>query len=662
MLKHKPRLIAGVSLAALAVAAPFAASTFAEQAIRAEIAALPGASVERVHVAALSGTVTVDGLRIGAMHTKRISWTQPLAGFAVPALAQAGSYSIDNVTWTLNPVTIEIPSIKLTGASFSKDEIAKIFAVDAGMPQRLKGLHAQSASVPSIKFSFAVPDVQTMSYELKDITADRIEAGRIAKFTIAGGSFTAKDKNITQSGTIGRSEVTGLDLAQGARVYFDTARPGEKPATLYESYVSDGMTQTISGMVPVDMQYGKMQMSAFRARPLNGKSVSALVAEGIAAAAASKDGKGGKALEKEMMPKFFASFSDAIEAFEDDGMSIENIRFSVGDKAKPTASGSIKLIKGTYGNATTSPGFSINDTEVKAPDVTARLALLSFEGYSYAPIFKALADAAKDGDVDFKTIDPRKFVPRLGTTTIKGFEIDAPDPKSPKGVKPERINVKLGTFQFAAKDQIKGIPTDLSLGIDNLALKLPENSADDAIKQLKALGYSAVDVSAKVAAKWNEARKEVALSEISVSGKEMGAARISGVIGNIGRDVFEADLTMAQVALMGATAKGVSLKVDNAGLAEKILAMVARQQNRKPDDLRKELGGIAAMGIPAVLGPSDEAKALANSIAKFLTKPKTLTIDVTAKNAGGVGVPDMVMVGDPQKALGLVNVKANATD
>ena len=662
MFKHKPRLIAGVSLTALAVAAPLVASTIAEQAIRAEISAVPGASVERVHVAALSGRVTVEGLASGAFRAGRISWTQPLAALASPALAQAGSYSIDNITWSFDPVKIEIPTVKLTGASFSKDEIGKIFAIDAGMPLRIRGLHAQSASVPSIKFSFAVPDVQTMTYELKDITADKIEAGRIAKFVLGGGSYSAKDKNITQTGIIGRSEVTGLNLAQSARVYFDTAQPGEKPAALYDSYVSEGMTQTITGMVPVDLQYGRMQMGSFRARPLNGKSIATVVNEGMAAAAASKGGQGGKDLEKQVLAKLFASFSDAIDAFEDDGMSVENIRFSAGDKAKPTASGTIKSIKGTYGNATSPAGFSINETEVKAPDITARLALLSFEGYSYAPIFKAMAEASKEGDIDFKTIDPRKFMPKLGTTTIRGFEIDAPDPKSPKGVKPERINVKLGTFQFAAKDQIKGIPTDISLGIDNLALKLPENSADDAIKQLKALGYSAVDMSAKIAAKWNEAKKEVALSEISVSGKDMGAARISGVIGNIGRDVFEADLTMAQVALMGATAKGVSLKVDNAGLAEKILAMVARQQNRKPDDLRKELGGVAAMGIPAVLGPSDDAKVLANSVAKFLTKPKTLTIDVTAKNAGGVGLPDMVMVGDPQKALGLVNVKANATD
>lgn len=662
MLRHKPRLIAGVSLAALAAAAPFALSLVAEQSIRTGIAGLPGVTAERVHVSALSGAVTVEGISAGAARIGRIRASAGLTGWTSAAFAQAGSYTIESISWSLNPVTIEIPAVTFTGASFAKEDIARIFSMDAGMPERLKGLSAAAISVPLARFSVAVPDVQSMSYELKGIAADKVEGGRIARLSMAGGTFTAKDKNITQSGTIGRSEISGLNLTQGARVYFDVARPGEKPAPLYDTYTGEGMTQTITGMVPVDLQYGRFDSKSFRARPLQGKSLAALIAEGMAAAATAKDGGKGKATEKEMMSKFFASFSDAIDAFEDDGLTIENIRFSVGDKSNPVASGAIKSIKGTYGNATNGAGFAIADTEIKAPDVSARLALLSMEGYSYAPIFKALAEAAKEGDVDFKAIDPRKFMPKLGTTTIRGLEIDAPDPKSPKGVKPERINVKLGSFVFAAKDQIKGIPTDLSFGLDNLALKLPQNSADEGIKTLKALGYSALDMSAKIAAKWNEARNEVALSEISVSGKEMGAARISGVIGNIGRDVFEADLTMAQVALMGATAKGVSLKVDNAGLAEKILAMVARQQNRKPDDLRKELGGVAAMGIPAVLGPSDEAKAVANAVAKFLTRPKSLSIDVTAKNAGGIGIPDMVMVGDPQKAMGLVNIKATATD
>ena len=119
---------------------------------------------------------------------------------------------------------------------------------------------------------------------------------------------------------------------------------------------------------------------------------------------------------------------------------------------------------------------------------------------------------------------------------------------------------------------------------------------------------------------------------------------------------------MMQVALLGATAKSVSLKIENTGLAEKILVMQARDQGRKPEDLRKELGSMAAMGIPAILGPSDEAKVLAGAVARFLAKPKALTIDLEAKNAGGVGIPDMATLSNPQAALNLVTVKANAAD
>lgn len=69
---------------------------------------------------------------------------------------------------------------------------------------------------------------------------------------------------------------------------------------------------------------------------------------------------------------------------------------------------------------------------------------------------------------------------------------------------------------------------------------------------------------------------------------------------------------------------------------------------------------MAQMGIPAVLGPSDDAKEIAGALAKFLTTMKSLKIDIKSKNAGGIGLPDMVTVSSPDRALGLVDVDASA--
>lgn len=663
MLRKNTVLVAGVSLGAMILAAPVALSLVAERKVAHEIERA-GLAADSVSVSPYSGTVVVHGLASadGSTRVGSLRWQmQPLA-FIAPAQAQAGGFVIENIKTTLKQGSITIPKVTVEGASFSQDEITKLFTWDAGLPARLKGTNAALVTVPEIQIQASIDAQNKAEYTLKAVIAERLEAGKFARVTMADTIFATTAPGMTQDGVVKKTELTGFDMAHVAHVWFGTAAPGEKSTPIYESYVIDGMTSTIKGDTPLQMDLGKMTGRSVRMKPLKDRSLGSFVNDLLQASADRKtDPKFSKQEERAVLRKMLPALIDLFDSVEDDGVSGENmgIRTNAPD-GKPVAF-KIGRFAGSYGGGRVPPGFLLADIEMTAPDVTARLGHFGIAGFSYLPLFRGVMEALeKDGD--FSAVDPRKFLPKIGEITVKGLEIDAPDPNSPAGVKPERINLKLGQFIVSGKNEVNGIPTDIRLDLQNLAFKLPEHSSDANIKMIKALGYGALDMSAQIAANWNEAGKEIRISEVSLGGVNMGSVKLNGTLGNIGRDVFEADAAMAQVALMGATAKAVSLKVENSGLAEKLLAMQARQQSRSADEIRKELGTLAALGIPAILGPSDDAKVISGAISRFLARPKALSIDVTAKNAGGIGIPDIATVGDPQSAMKLVSVKASAAD
>lgn len=657
------KAISGVSLLALSAALPLALSLHAEKTIG-EALAIAGGTARSIHVSALSGTVTIDGIHLGdRLSIERINAPAAMTGLIAPALAQSGAYTLEGLKFGTDEAGVSIPRIEVTGASVDKDALTALFKADAGLPDRLKTLSAKQIRAPEITARIVQKQNKGRTeYTLKNVIADDLTNGRLQRLAIGESPYISDAPGMKQDGTILGTDIRGLDLGQIARVWYGKAGADEKPAALYESYTMAGMTSRTSGAVTMEMNFGKLVGNAIRMRPLKDASISDLIADFIAMSPQQMSGgKDASPEERARMAKTFKAFADLMDSFEDDGTVGENIQMKVGEGGKD-ATFSIAKFGGTYGNGKLPASFMLSDINMKGGDVTARLAQFGITNFSYAPTLRGVAAMMEKPDFKGDNIDVRSMLPRIGQIVIKGFEVDAPDPKSPKGVKPERINLKLGQFLIDTKNEVKGIPTDITFGVDNLALKLPQNSSEEGIKFLKALGYSALDMSAKLAARWDEPAREIAITDLSVSGAGMGSARLSGTLGNIGREAIEADQSMALVAFMGATAKSLSLKVDNAGLAEKALAFQARQQGRKPEELKTELGGMAQMAIPMMLGNSDEAKAIAGALAKFAVRNKSLAIDLTAKNAGGLGLPDVMAVGNPADALKLVTVKASATD
>ena len=155
-------------------------------------------------------------------------------------------------------------------------------------------------------------------------------------------------------------------------------------------------------------------------------------------------------------------------------------------------------------------------------------------------------------------------------------------------------------------------------------------------------------------------RSEIAVTDISLDGVDMHKLKISGILGNVTKDIFSGDVTLAQITALGATIKSLDLKFDNLGVIERYLTMEARKARKEPDALRREWATMAALIAPAILGDSDAAKAITSAVSRFVASPKSLTINAVAKNPGGVGLADVIAAGDPKAVLGKIDVKALA--
>jgi len=125
-------------------------------------------------------------------------------------------------------------------------------------------------------------------------------------------------------------------------------------------------------------------------------------------------------------------------------------------------------------------------------------------------------------------------------------------------------------------------------------------------------------------------------------------------------DNISPDTTVAMVSLIGATAKTIELTVENKGLFEKVMAQQAQQKKKSPDDLRREYGMAAAIGIPALLGNGASAKTLGQAVARFITKPGRLAISAKTKDGGGLGLGDFASIGEPAKILEKLDITASS--
>jgi hypothetical protein len=307
------------------------------------------------------------------------------------------------------------------------------------------------------------------------------------------------------------------------------------------------------------------------------------------------------------------------------------------------------------------PDARIEGFEVIQKDGRARIGLIAATGFSFQSTLAALPDliGKEPDEIDAATL--RKLIPIIGTLRYGSIDFDVPNKEAKTGA-PERIRFGVREVEFTAEKPREGIPTHLRFGLRGLTLALPQDTKEEGVKDLVALGYKDLDFSLGFEASWNEAGNELLVQDLSASGAGMGSVRVRGTLGNVTKDVFNPDTAIATVALVGATAKNVAITVENTGLFDRYLAEEARQSKRTPESLRREYGSAAAFAVPMMLGGSQQAKTLGQAVARFIARPPTrLSINARTRSPEGLGLADLASLSEPQAILDRLDITA-ATD
>jgi hypothetical protein len=547
------------------------------------------------------------------------------------AFAQsADSFSLDNVAFTFGTTTYEAKRIEFSGVSTPRAEIEALFASASTEPMesRLRRINAKQITIPEARVKQTLgKETQTTTYRntvLSDVSQGRIASAVIEAMAVE--SSGAKNKAVI---TGGRTTMDEVDLPAMARLYEAKADGPYTPmAKIYGSFSLENL-QLVDSQEGVTFKVARIGGRDFLGRPTKDSWTGTV--------ALMTEMSDRPDLSSEDQARLLPAVADLIDAFQIGFMEASGIE--VVSKAKDSADMRWE-------------GFEFSDK-----DNRMKLDSLSLTGFSIRQTLDGLRNLQGKSFDDLDAAAARSLVPTLGTLRLSGFSIDGTTEDEGKKVK---VQAALKGFELTADKPVNAIPTNLRIGLQNLTMALPSKSTDDGIKELVALGYKNIDLSLLAAATWNEGAKEITLSEVSAQGQEMGSIVIKGLIGNAGKDLFDADTAIATVALAGTKAKALDIVVDNKGLFERYMAKAAKEQKTTPEALRRTYGAAAAFVVPAMIGDSEQAQVLSQAIARFIAKPGKITVNATPKDPSGFGIAEAVVLSEPKDVLNKLNISAKA--
>lgn len=566
------------------------------------------------------------------------------------AFAQsADSFSLDNVAFTFGITTYEAKRIEFSGVSTPRAEIEALFASASTEPMenRLKRINAKQITIPEARVKQTLgKETQTTTY--RNTVLSDVSQGRIASAVIeamAMESSGAKNKVVI---TGGRTTMDEVDLPAMARLYEAKADgPSTPMAKIYGSFSLENL-QFVDGQEGITFKVARIGGRDFLGRPTKDSWTGTF--------ALMTEMSDRTDLSSENQARLLPAIADMMDAFQIGFMEASG--FEMVSKAKDSAGQArIARIAYTGGTDAQSADMRWEGFEFSDKDNRMKLDSLSLTGFSMRQTLDGLRNLQGKSFDDLDAAAARSLVPTLGTLRLSGFSIDGTTEDEGKKVK---VQAALKGFELTADKPVNAIPTNLRIGLQNLSMALPTKSTDEGIKELVALGYKNIDLSLMAAASWNEAAKEITLSEVSAQGQDMGSIVIEGLIGNAGKDLFDADTAIATVALAGTKAKALDIVVDNKGLFERYMAKAAKEQKTTPEALRRTYGAAAAFVVPAMIGDSEQAQVLSQAIARFIAKPGKLTVNATPKDPSGFGIADAVVMSEPKDVLNKLNISAKA--
>lgn len=589
----------------------------------------------------------VEGLTItfAGGETLRIGRIALDGGLIGAALAQSGDFTIENLEFSGDFGTYSLPNIAFSGVNLARAEIEAAFA--GGDPvdvqRMISRLSATSVSAPEMIATQTLGDyAQSIFY--RGIEARDVTEGRIGTLTMAGATFSGRDGEERIEGSVGAGTMNGLDLGFTLRFYTEAA--GDGPNEFVRVHEGFSFDDIVFG----DGREFEMKITLLTGAELSMRLLSKPFPETMRMLE-ELDGRDDLTPEETRASLEFVS--DLVQSFtygpvEAIGVSL----VATGDEPVNMTIGSIAF------DPTGSLGFTgirIDDIAGETGGGTFSIQRIASEGFSFEPVLEGMRLMAADPSLETDPAALQRMIPVLGTTTITGVVADVM-PEGPDS----KVEITLGSLSVTADEPYNGLPTNLRLSIGNLAFDLPEDSGEEFVEQLRGIGYERLDVSGALAARWNETANEIVITEVSLGGVDIGSLALRGVLGGVGPDLFSADDDERMGALFSAAVKNVHLMFENRGVVEQLLALQADGMGMRPEDVAMQFGAMAEGMLPAMLGGSDQARALGQAVAAFLRSPGEIEISAQARDPEGVPVFEFMMMSSPAALMEQIDLTAIA--
>lgn len=576
----------------------------------------------------------------------------PDLAFTSAALAQGADVTLENVRLNLGEASYAAPRMVIRGTSLSQAEWTRLLdpASPDALPDRVARLQARTIECPELVAEVTSPQGrQRTTY--RNVRIDDVGAGRIASIKADEGIVSPPDQG-GGTGRFGRIALENFDIGRSVALFYGKGAPGEVLQRIYGSFSIDDLT--LDDGKGVTTRIGRMTGRDLAAKPTSSGWLGT-----INTLAANPDFKAGT---PEQRRAGVAALGELFESVSFGSLEMTDLSFAPADRT--AGSGRVGRVAFTGATPGRPAELRLDGLEGGSPGQgKVKVSSLAFGGLSMKPILDTMGEDLSRGPPQGAEAVRRLFA-MIGSLRVAGVDAEMPEGRpgasadGPSSGRSTRFG--LGQFELVTGAPVDGLPSDIRLTLRNVAVPIPANPTDSSMKEIASLGYDRLDASVVANLGWNEPGREIVLRELSVDGADMGSAVLRGVVGNITRDAFNADTAVASVALLGAAAKSAEVTVENRGLFERIIAREARRQKRPPEDIRREYGMAAAIGIPAVLGNSPAAKALSQAVARFVAKPGRLVIRARARQNAGYGAADFAAAPDPASILNALEITATA--
>ncbi|MEQ1769840.1 MAG: hypothetical protein ABL879_08355, partial [Devosia sp.] len=537
---------------------------------------------------------------------------------------------------------ISIPTVEAVDSSM--DEAALRDVLSGGFMKHVAEVAALDATritipevtVTSTSTTYGV--TQTTKSVLRNIVLDNVTDGIATRVSVDGLDVTATDGRVT----LGSFSANAVDFNSILGMYGLTAGgdAGAPLKTYYKDVQIEGGSFSGNG---VTCSIGSMSTGE-----LKGRAIAVAYKDYMEAAVKLGESTGGEP-PAEAIRTVVAYLMDLFEAFEGSPFAINGFDCS----GKDPAGSAFAFGIGKFSFEGYTPGFypamRLEDLNIAADDGQVSVGAIDWKVTDLHKPFAVLKANMDKLDSQWFENNWRLVVPDWQGLAITDVNVDVPSTDVPGG----RVKGSLASFDLTLGDYVNGIPSTISSSAKNLVVPFPENSTDPQVVMLLSLGIKQLDLGYDIAAKWDAQAKTIRIDKIGIEGSELGSLAVAATIGNAAEQIFALNTETMMAALMGVTVKDLKIDVADSGLGNIGWPILAGQEGVDPTTFRDKMAATAEGFSIALLGSTDTARQLGQSIGNFIKGTAgSVSISIVAKDPNGLAIPLLMQASQDPSILG----------